>query len=297
MIGITTCQAIDHGKILIATDGSEFSEGAIREAIRLAKRCSSKIYAITVVETNPEYETLAPNLVEKAEVDSKRHLDSIKERASKDGVECEIIIRHGDEPYQLIIDEADRREVDLIIMGRRGRRGFKRLMMGSVTASVIGHARQNVLVVPRAAQIDWKKILVATDGSKYSEGAVREALSIAKACGSSLVAISVVPSESVSPFDIVHSEMQKDLIVEKEYKVAESAIEAVKSACKTEGISCEALILAGRPYEAILEIAKQKSVDLIIIGSHGRTGLKKLLMGSVAERVITLSESAVLVVK
>lgn len=283
--------------ILLSTDRSEFSEGAIREGINLAKRCSGKLYVISVVETNPEFETLAPALVEKAEKEAKEHLDLIRELALKEGVETEVIVRQGDDPCQLIIEEATKRQFDLIIMGRRGRTGFKRLMMGSVTACVVGRAPQNVLVVPRAAHIEWKKILIPTDGSKYSEAATNEALSIAKTCGSSIVAISVVPSESISPFDIVHSEMQKDLIVEKEYSIAESAIKNIKEKCNKEGINCETLLLAGRPYEAIIEIAMQKKVDLIVMGSHGRTGLKKLLMGSVAERVITLSPCAVLVVK
>lgn len=291
------CPVKGFKNILLSTDRSEFSEGAIREAINLAKRCSSKLYVVSVVETNPEFEALAPALIEKAEKETKEHLDSIRERASKEGVEIEVIARQGDEPYQLIMEEATKRRVDLIIMGRRGRKGFKRLMMGSVTASVIGHASQNVLVVPRAAHIEWKKILIPTDGSRYSEGAVNETLSIAKTCNSSIVAISVVPSESISPFDIVRSEMQKDLIVEKEYSIAETALKNIKEKCNKEGIDCECLLLAGRPYEAIIEIASQKKVDLIVMGSHGRTGLKKLLMGSVAERVITLSACAVLVVK
>ncbi|MBI5050162.1 MAG: universal stress protein, partial [Nitrospirae bacterium] len=64
-------------KILLSTDGSEFSEGAIREAIKLAKACSSKIFAVTVVETNPEYETIAPQLIEKAEKAARQHLESV----------------------------------------------------------------------------------------------------------------------------------------------------------------------------------------------------------------------------
>jgi len=291
------CPTTKIEKLLLSTDGSEFGEGAIREAIKLAKTCSSKLFAIYVIETNPEYETIAPQLVEKAEKEARQHLEAVKERASKEGVDCEIIARQGEDPFKYIVEEASKNQVSMIITGRRGRKGIKRLMMGSETARIIGHAPCNVLVVPRAANIEFNRIIVATDGSKYSEAAVREAIGIAKRCGSTLTAISVVHSETASPFDIVHTEMMKETIVEKEQKMAECTMRDFKEASAKEGISVTGLIYSGKPFEAIVETAKEKRADLIVVGSHGRTGITKLLMGSVTERVIGLSECAVLVVK
>lgn len=291
------CPATKLEKLLLSTDGSEFSEGAIREAIKLAKTCSSKLLVISVVETNPEYETIAPQLVEKAEKETRQHLEAVKERAAKEGVDCEIIERLGEDPFKYIVEEASKNQAGMIITGRRGRKGLKRLMMGSETARIIGHAPCNVLVVPRAANIEFNRIIVATDGSKYSDAAVREAIGIAKRCGSTLIAISVVPSESASPFDIVHSEMQKGLIAETELGEAEKNVKKVKELAGEAGVMAKGFIYAGRPYDAILEIAKEKKADLIVVGSHGRTGISKLLMGSVTERVIGLAECAALVVK
>lgn len=291
------CPATKLEKLLLSTDGSEFGEGAIREAIKLAKTCSSKLFVISVVETNPEYETIAPQLVEKAEKEARKHLEAVKERAVKEGVDCEIIARQGEDPFKYIVDEAEKNQACMIITGRRGRKGLKRLMMGSETARIIGHAPCNVLVVPRAANIEFKRIIVATDGSKYSEAAVREAIGIAKRCGSALIAISVVPSEAASPFDIVHTEMMKEDIAEKELKMAECTIRDFKEASEKEGVSVTGLIYSGKPFEAIINTAKEKKADLIVVGSHGRTGISKLLMGSVTERVIGLAECAVLVVK
>lgn len=284
-------------KLLLSSDGSAFSEGAVREAIKLAKTCSSRLLAVSVIETNPEYETIAPKLVEKAEKETRSHLESVKDRAAKEGVDCEIIARQGEEPYKYIIEEAEKNKVEMIIMGRRGRTGLKRLMMGSETARVIGHAPCKVLVVPRAAQIDFKNIVVASDGSKCSDAAVREAISISKRRGSNLIAVSVVPSESASPFDIVHSEMQKGAIIDKELEEAEKIVKNVKSLAEENGLKAKGFVYSGIPYDAVLEIAKDEKADLIVVGSHGRTGLSRLLMGSVTERVIGLAECAVLVVK
>ena len=284
-------------KLLLSTDGSEFSEGAVRETINLAKACASKVLALTVVESNPEYEALAPQLIEKAEKNARQHLESIKSRASKEGVDCELIIRQGEDPYKYIAEEAEKNKADMIIMGRRGRTGLKRLMMGSETARVIGHASCNVLVVPRAARLELRNILTATDGSKFSDAAASEAICIAKRTGSRLIAVSAVPSESISPMDITHAQMQKDLISQKEFETAENDVKAVKKIAEEEGVKVEGLILSGMPYEAIVETAKEKRADIIVIGSHGRTGLARLLMGSVAERVIGHADCAVLVVK
>lgn len=292
-----TCPTKKIENLLLSTDGSEFSEGAVREAINLAKTCSSRLFALSVVETNPEYETLAPQLVEKEIEKARAYLEAVRERAAKENVNCEIVIHQGEDSYRYIVDEAAKRHAEMIIMGRRGRTGLKRLMMGSVTAKVIGHAPCNVLVVPRAARVEMKKLLVATDGSRHSETAAMEAVGIAKRCGAKLTVISVVPSESVSPFDIVHSEMQRELITEKEQRAAECNITNIKDIAEKEGINVEGLIAEGKPYEAIVNTATEKNIDLIVVGSHGRTGLEKLLMGSVTERVIGLAPCAVLVVK
>ncbi|MBI5049606.1 MAG: universal stress protein, partial [Nitrospirae bacterium] len=299
--GTQICPSTRLEKLLLSTDGSEFSEGAIREAINLAKTCSSKLFAISVVETNPEYDALAPQLVEKVEKETRQHLETVKSRTSKEGVECEIIVRQGEEPYKYIVEEADKNRVDMIVMGRRGRTGLKRLMMGSETARVIGHSACNVLVVPRAARLEGKNILIATDGSRFSDAAASEAVSIAKRCEAKLIIVSVVSSESAAPLDITFSQMQKDLISQKEFETAENNVKNIKKSAEESGVKAEGLILSGSPYESIVNTAREKGADLgadlIVMGSHGRAGLARLLMGSVTERVIGHAECAVLVVK
>jgi len=284
-------------KLLLSTDGSEFSEGAVREAVKLAKICSSKLFVLSVIETNPEFEVLAPQIVEKEGMQTRDRLEQIRSRAAKEGVECEIIARYTESPFQAIVEEAKKNQADMIIMGRRGRTGLRRLLMGSVTAKVIGHASCDVLVVPRDAEIRYQKILLATDGSKYSAAAASEAIGIAKRCGSFLYVVCVVPSETASPFDIVHSEMQHEMIAQNELRVGEKNVNDLLAAAKQEGVRVEGLIIEGRPYEAIVENAREKDVDLIVMGSHGRTGLERLLMGSVTERVVGHADCSVLIAK
>jgi nucleotide-binding universal stress UspA family protein len=291
------CPTLRVEKLLLSIDGSAFSEGAIGEAIRLARKCSNRLAAISVIETNAELEAIAPQVTEKAAKSAREHLEAVQARAKKEGVECDIITRAGEDSYNYIVDEAVKRRSTMIIMGRRGRSGLKRLMMGSVTSRVIGHAPCNVLVVPKAARVEFKSLVVATDGSKYSMAAASEAIGLAKQNKSDLTVISVVPSELMTPTDIDFTMNQKELIADKEMQEAEKNVKAVKEAAQKEGVAVKALVMSGRPADAIIEIARDKNADLIVLGSHGRTGLEKLLMGSVTERVIVLAPCAVLVAK
>lgn len=270
------CPINNLGKILLATDGSEFSSGAVSEAINLAGKCSSRITAIAVVEANEEYASEAPQLVEKAEAEAAKSLASVKEQATAAGADCETAVHTGDSSYRIIVDEAKKNGSELIIMGRRGRTGIAKVAMGSVTARVIGHAPCDVLVVPRDGADDYRKILVATDGSPHGEAAATEAIKMAKKTDGSLIALSVASSDN-------------------KINQAEQAVLKVKQMAETGGIACETLVSTGKNYVEIVEKAKEKNASLIVVGCHGHTGLGRLLMGSVTERVIGHAHCAVLV--
>jgi nucleotide-binding universal stress UspA family protein len=265
-------------KILLATDQSEFSEGAIRETIKFASKCSSKIYAAMTIETNPEYETIGSNVFEKEEEEAKAYVESIRERAAKAGVTCETILHESTDAAQAFVDEATEKKVDMIVIGRRGRKGFAKALLGEVAAKVITHAPCNVLVVPKAAEIEYKNILVATDGLTQAKAAVAEAISIAKRCGSHIIALSAMRDQS------------------EQAEATRYANEAADLA-KKEGVSAEAVTPLGRAFNAIVETAGGRGVDLIVMGTYGKTGVKKLLVGSATEKVIGNAGCAVLVVK
>ena len=291
------CPIVNTERLLLATDGSEFSEGAIREAIQLAKRCGSKLTAIQVIETNPEFEATAPAGLEKREKEVRAHLASVQERAKQEGVVCETTVHEGEDSYKYIVDEAAAQKSTLIVMGRRGRKGFRRLVLGSTTAWTIGHSPCSVMVVPRAADVEFRSVVVATDGSKWSAAAASEAIGIAKRNSAKLTAIAVVPAELAMPTDIDFATIAREKLADQEMHNAEKNARAVKEAAQKEGVNAQAFVMSGKPADAVMEIAKDQKADLVVVGSHGRTGLDRLLMGSVAERVILLSTCAVIVVK
>jgi nucleotide-binding universal stress UspA family protein len=291
------CPTTGVERILLSSDGSDFSEGAVREAIRMAKTCSSSLSVLSVIDYNPEFDSVAPQIMEKKEKEARLHLDDVQARARQEGVECVTLVEKGEDAYQNIVSAAEKNRSSMIIMGRRGRTGLKRLMMGSVTARVIGHAPCNVLVVPRAARLQFRSIVVATDGSRYSSAAVAEAIGLARRNSSQLTVIAVVPAELATPTDIEFTMNQRELIAEKEMHNAEQNARTVKEAAQKEGVAVQAFVMSGKPAEAIIQTAQERQADLIVVGSHGRTGVERLLMGSVAERVIVLTACPVLVVK
>lgn len=134
-----------------------------------------------------------------------------------------------------------------------------------------------------------KRILVGVDGSKYSEKALDQAISMAKICNSTIFAISVV---GVYPETLAEAPGLEEKMSNETREVLERARDTVAK----ENIPCETIVhIGGQPHEFIVQEAKEKDIDLVVIGTHGRTGLKKLMMGSVAERVIGHAPCAVLV--
>lgn len=272
------CHIDDLEKILLSTDGSEYSSGAVREAINLAGRCSSQLIAMSVIETNVEFSALAPELVEKEELKTRKILEEVKAQAEEAGVPCEIVAHEGETPWRFIVDEAEKRDVGMIVMGRRGRSAVKKIVVGSVTARVIGHSNRPVMVTPRASHLTGSSVLLATDGSEYSMAAADYAIDYGKKFGIKPVVVSVASNSS-------------------ELSKAEENIAKVAETAKGYGVEVEGVTMVAKPQEAIVGTAKERDIELIVIGSHGRTGLERLLMGSVAEGVIDSTECAVLVVK
>ena len=135
-----------------------------------------------------------------------------------------------------------------------------------------------------------ERILVALDGSIHSEKALEQAISMAMVCNSSLFAISVVEAypKSLSPGPGVEEQIEKE---------AREFLEKYKAKAAGRNVSFETIVhVGGQPHELIIKEAKERNIDLIIMGTHGRTGLKRLFMGSVAQKVIGYAPCSVLVV-
>jgi len=278
-------------KILVAVDSSESGRNALHQAFKLAN--DEKCW-ITVTSVVPPYEGEI-ELVGVSDIRAvlrkpcDEALAEVEKIAKTERMLVKTVCEEG-EVHERIVDLADAENCDVIVMGKRGLRRIERALIGSVTARVIGHTQRDVLVVPLGTVVGWKKIVLATDGSKHSAKAMERAISFAKSYGGELRVISVVdvPTE----FYAEAPQAVDDLV-----RKAKGYVADVKKQAEAEGVKAETFVGEAEADEAITNLAKEQNADMIIIGSHGRTGLRRLLMGSVAEKVIGYAPCPVLVVK
>lgn len=276
-------------KILVAYDGSGSAKNALAQACRLAKEDKSWIKVLAVL---PAYEGDlelfgVSNIKDTIQGPGQQLLVEAQEIADKEDVHILKNLEQG-EPYDRIIHVADDENCDLIVMGRRGRSHIERELIGGVTARVIGHTSKDVLVIPDHASLSWEKILLASDGSPYSEAAETTALAVAKDRNSSLHAVSVVYTND--EFYALAPSAVKELV-----DAADGRLSEIKKHAEAAGVVVETTVKEGEPYEAITSLAKDIKASLIIMGSHGRKGFTRLLMGVVTEHVIGIADCPVLV--
>lgn len=138
----------------------------------------------------------------------------------------------------------------------------------------------------------FERILIATDGSEKNRPAVRKGLEIARLCGSTLYAIYVIDETLMTSaqMDVLTDDVYVKLKAE-----GEEAIEQVKRLA--DGTAVEGLLLSGTPAHVITDFAVKNKVDLIVVGSQGKSGLERIILGSIAENIIRMADCMVLVVK
>lgn len=282
-------------KILVALDGSSACYNALKQAIKLASEQKGAISGIYVA---PRFlGDLDLTGIKDIEAIIKGPAEEITARAQaiareERGLTIRVITEQG-EPHERILDVAEAEGCDLIVLGSKDysavERGTKQVL-GRTLTRVIGYSRIDVLVVPENAFMRWGSILLATDGSTYSETATQKAIEFAKAYGEKLKILAVINTSD--EFLTIAPRIQQEMVESAQKLVQTTAQRAKEMECEVE-----TFVKEGDTAQTIAELAKKEGVDAIVMGSHGRTGIRRLLMGSVTEGVINLSPCPVLVVK
>lgn len=276
-------------KILVAYDGSESAKHALRMAGRLGRLDKSWIKVLAVI---PAYQgdlelVGVSNIKETMAGPGQKLLAEAKRLADEEDVHVLCNLEQG-EPFTKIVQVAEEENCDLIIMGRKGVSHLEREMIGGVSARVIGHTDKDVLITPNEATLDWDHLLLATDGSKFSEAAVSRAFDIALYRQAKLTVVCAVDTNEEFFSQALHV---KEALIEQ----ARTVVEKVAAAGREKGLEIETIVRDGEPHRIITDTARSVSASLIVMGSHGRKGLTRLLMGSVTERVIGYTHCPVLV--
>jgi nucleotide-binding universal stress UspA family protein len=286
-----------YNSIVVGYDESLPSKAALREASLRVKRQGGSLVLVHAVYFDQEEFAILPSQMEKRfELGTHVCLDakkSVKDEFDLNG-SVESIVCEG-EPPDVIVETAQGKKADLIALGTYGRKGLKRLLMGSVTSQVILNSPCDVLVVKKPCDKcvgNYKSLLVPFDGSASSRKALVRACELSKNDDSEVSVLYVIPRyEEMMEF------FKTDTIKKSLYEEAEKIAEGAKKIAATQGVQIKAVVQEGHAGEKIVEIAGKFGNDLIVMGTHGWRGMDKAMLGSTAERIIAYASCPILIVK
>ena len=274
--------------ILVATNLSEESYRALAYALLLAEHAGSEVHVVHV--TDPEMEFLTPNeLWHRLALETKRRCGRVLTRE-----ECEICVGRTAKEITAAAIELG---ADLIVTATHGHSGLKHFVLGSTAEKVLRHAPCPVLIVrdclhPRALP---RKILVPIDFSERAVAGADYARRFAEAFGADLHLMHVVvpPFAGVDGFVAAPEFTQ---VMETERAKAEEELEALIETVAPGRIAASSEVVTGGPVNALVDRTKAGDLDLVIASTHGDSGLRHALLGSVAEELVRGSACPVLVV-
>lgn len=268
--------------LLVPTDGSDVAAVASKAAFVLAERFDTDVHAVHVLQPGSGNVTYGEEVVK-----------VIEDAAKEVGVETTGAVLEIDDPvHRSIIEYATDHDVDCIVMGTHGRSSLGQYVLGSVAERTLRDAPLPVVTVHEETVVptDVERILIPTDGSESANAAAEHALEFAARTDASVHTVHVVDVGEIEDDEdgAIHDALEES---------GRRAIEAVIERARERDVNIEASVLSGVPHQAINDYASANSIDYIFMGTHGRTGVSRHLLGSVTERVIRLSDVPVVSLK
>jgi len=296
-------------RILLATDGSPNAQQASEVAARIAKGFESEV---TVLSAIPSIGAIAAplegeyysKLINKAD-DNVDMATSVFKKAGVSVSEREIPQGRAS-IVETIVELAAQEKTGLIVLGTRGLGGFKRAVLGSVSSGVAAHAPCATLVVRPSknkggAGPALNRILVAIDGSQNAQRALEVAVEMTERLGAELSVAHVVYVPTLFwSMGVPGSEIPSDKIEEDAEEVGRKLLAKAVKFAKDSGVANpkdELLTDLVSPAQGIVQLAERDGADVIVVGTRGNGGFRKLLLGSVANSVLHYADCSVLVTK
>jgi nucleotide-binding universal stress UspA family protein len=268
-------------KVLVAIDNKPSSQAILDALVKMRWYEGTELHLVSVVSDSEAEDTATGELPS-----SVQELEGLVVELHNALPQCEVsfLVKHGD-PKTVILESSEHLQAELIVIGSNCKNTLERLLIGSVCQSVLNSARCPVIVaktpcsLAREESPAFKTVLIPIDHSIYSDAAVRWLSEISWSADTKFVLVAVV-------------EYDTDLF-EVQDSLNKRALE-LSQFLQTHNIVTE--VVVGEPVETIIELSKKHYSDLIVMGSHGRTGLKKLILGSVSQAVSQKAPCAVAIV-
>lgn len=299
-------------KILLATDGSPEADRALRAAVELSEKTGSDLYIVHAapmpsIHAMPERAAYVPEhafqeLKGIAEREGQKVLEEQIQKVEEAGGRAAGSYLRVGRSDEMIVGLAEEMGAGLVVMGSRGYGSLRRVLMGSVSDSVVRHAHCPVLVVrPRGLRersMLEGRILLAVDGSKEASAAARVGVELAKSTGSDLHVTFGMSTEPEAPYPHPLAGERWSHSLEQAEQDARNFIEEQAKRIRDEaGVPVQAHFRLGRPDHEIVRLAEELDAGLIVMGSRGLGGIRRALMGSVSDSVVRHAHSSVLIVR
>lgn len=270
-------------RLLVPVTQNSHSLHALDQALDLA--LSTKA-GVTVLSVAPAYDgdlglTSVGDVVHRLNEPAEKALSLSLAMAKEKGLRIEAILAQGETPLA-IVEGASQVKADLIVMGIANHSPLTRFVKGNVPLRTIGHSSVDILLIPQKAQLAFGRLLFATDGSRHAEAAARTSVNLSKAYNAELIILHVV--------DMPFPQLAEIQLAAAQYQAhGQKALEAALALAREAGVQARGILKEGDAAATILATAKEEQVDCLVLASHGKSGLERLLMGSVAEGVVGLS--------
>jgi nucleotide-binding universal stress UspA family protein len=284
-----------YDNILLPFDGSEGAAEVLHHASEIAHWADATIEVLYVADTARDSVTV----VEGHTVDAlvQRGEDVVEEAAKTLetlGVSHETDVVQGNPP-ETIVDYAERYDQDLVVMPTHGREGLSRYLIGSVSEKVVRLSSVPVLTVrmrpDEQLTFPYENVLVPTDGSAAAEHAAEHVVELAAALDATVHVLSVVDDAALGP------DVRSTIAGKASEQAATDAVESVVSAAETCGVTNTVQhVEHGAPAEAIRDCIESNDIHAVGMGTTGRRGTDRILLGSVAEKTVRSAPVSVLTV-
>lgn len=284
-----------YDRILFPTDGSEGASAVFDHVLDLAEAQEATLHILNVADTTHDSVTrIGGEVIDVLEREGEQIVEETAERADGRQVSTVTDVLQGS-VSETIMEYAQEYDVDLIVMPTQGRTGLERLLLGSTTERVVRQATVPVLTLrldDELSRYPYENVLVPTDGSECAMAALREAIDIVNVAGATLQVLSVVDVTSLG-VDI-HSEVQVDALEEQANETVTEATSVAEDA-SVESI-IESIEHGASVYRAIQSYIADHGIELVVMGTHGRTGMDRYLLGSVTEKIVRTATVPVMTV-
>jgi nucleotide-binding universal stress UspA family protein len=282
-----------YGRVLVPLDGSELAEQVLPHLQRLVSPAATTVALVNVIEsmrfTTATPRHAPPNLYASLRASAEKYLAEQQGRLQAAGFGVETYVVEGD-PATGILHVATTANVDLIAMTTHGRSGFVLWALGSVAERVIRETQLPVYLVREGTALPGDRlhrILVPLDGSARAEQALPQAVALAKATGAELMLLQVIQLLDDRNEELLFKDATESQAAFSEWQLnAESYLQQLAQSIQAEGVTCLCNAKRGDVVPTIIETAESEGVDLLVMGTHGRSGLSRWVFGSVTNKVL-----------